>query len=145
MGFHPALSGGKAKTDLSKRGGVGYDERKRYKGEMLHETICTLICPALFLLFAIAIIWFLHLFVQVDSAMSYITWDSSVCILPDGSEEPFSSDVSSNSTDLSGTYRFTGTLPDMQEAGDLVFETTGLSVTLALDNEVIWQSRADDP
>ena len=77
--------------------------------------------------------------------MSYITWDSSVCILPDGSEEPFSSDVSSNSTDLSGTYRFTGTLPDMQEAGDLVFETTGLSVTLALDNEVIWQSRADDP
>lgn len=74
------------------------------------------ICQALFLLFAIAIIWFLHLFVQVDSAMSYITWDSSVCILP-----------------------------DMQEAGDLVFETTGLSVTLALDNEVIWQSRADDP
>lgn len=103
------------------------------------------ICLALFLLFAIAIIWFLHLFVQVDSAMSYITWDSSVCILPDGSEEPFSSDVSSNSTDLSGTYRFAGTLPDMQEAGDLVFETTGLSVTLALDNEVIWQSLADDP
>ena len=27
----------------------------------------------------------------------------------------------------------------------VAFETTGLSVTLALDNEVIWQSRADDP
>ena len=35
------------------------------------------IFPVLFFLAAIAIIWFLHLFVEVDVAMSYINWDSS--------------------------------------------------------------------
>ena len=101
--------------------------------------------PALFLLAAIAMIWFLHLFVRVDRSMSLIDWDTSVRILPDGTEEPVSFDSYSNTTDLSGTYRFTGTLPQGFGSGDLLFETTGVSLSLTLDGKDIWQSRAGVP
>ncbi len=101
--------------------------------------------PALFLLAAAAMIWFLHLFVKVDRSMSLIDWTSAVRVLPDGAEEPVFFDSSSNTTDLSGTYRFTGTLPEGLGRGSLLFETTGVSLSLTLDGKDIWQSRADMP
>lgn len=100
------------------------------------------LCPALFLFFLIGLIWFLHLFVQVDSRMTYISWDSSARIMEDGSEEPLSFDVTSNSSGISGTYRFTGALPENLGNGSLVFETAGLSITLDLEGRTIWQSQA---
>lgn len=102
------------------------------------------ICSALFLGAVIAVIWLLHLFIQVDETITYINWDSSVRIAPDGTEEPFSSDHYGNDLDPSGTYRFAGQLPRELPAGSLIFEAAGLDLTLSLDGRVIWQSRSGD-
>ena len=98
--------------------------------------------PALFLIAAAAVIWFLALFVKTDKAMFHLDWDSSVQIMPDGTEEPFSLDVYGNLGDYSGTYRFSGTLPEGLGSGELLFETSGLSLSLSLNGETIWQSHA---
>lgn len=100
------------------------------------------LCPVLFIAAAIAVIWFLHLFTQINSSMSMIDWDSAAQIMPDGTEQPFSTDTYSNTTDLSGTYRFTGTLPEGLGNGTLLFETTGASLTLSINGEVVWRSEA---
>ena len=55
------------------------------------------LCPVLFLLIAAAVVWFLHLFTVMDTTMEYINWESSVQIMDDGSEVPFSQDIYSNS------------------------------------------------
>lgn len=103
------------------------------------------LCPVLFLAVTIAVTGFLHLFTQVDSSMTFISWDTSVQVLPDGTEQPVSDDVYSNTTDLSGTYRFTGVLPEGLGEGSLLFETTGASLTLSLNGEVIWRSESSNP
>ena len=77
------------------------------------------LCPVLFLLIAAAVVWFLHLFTVMDTTMEYINWESSVQIMDDGSEVPFSQDIYSNSTEISGTYRFTGHLPENLSSGYL--------------------------
>src|SRR5699024_11230892 len=45
----------------------------------------------------------LHLFVVVNGHMEYITWDSSVRILSDGTEVPFETNTYSNTSDAKGT------------------------------------------
>ena len=64
------------------------------------------LCPVLFLLICAGVIWSLHLFVEVKGHMEYITWDSSVQILSDGTEVPFETDTYSNISDTKGSYRF---------------------------------------
>lgn len=103
------------------------------------------LCPALFLAAAVAVIAFLHLFTQVDEAMTFINWDTSVRVLPDGTEQPVSDDVYSDTTALSGTYRFSGTLPEGLGEGSLLFETAGASLTLSLNGETIWHSESSGP
>ncbi|MDO4337974.1 MAG: GHKL domain-containing protein [Eubacteriales bacterium] len=100
------------------------------------------IFPALFFLAAAAVIWFLHLFVQVDVSMSYIDWSSSVRISSDGTEEPFSFETYSDNTALTGTYRFTGALPEDLPAGYLLVEITGLNLTLELNGETLCEAQA---
>ena len=67
------------------------------------------LCPVLFLLIAAAVVWFLHLFTVMDTTMEYINWESSVQIMDDGSEVPFSQDIYSNSTEISGDLPLYGT------------------------------------
>lgn len=98
------------------------------------------LCPVLFLLIAAAVVWFLHLFTVMDTTMEYINWESSVQIMDDGSEVPFSQDIYSNSTEISGTYRFTGHLPENLSSGYLLFEISGASLTLSLNGTEIYQS-----
>ena len=98
--------------------------------------------PALFLIAAVTVIWFLALFIKTDQTVSYIDWDSAAEILPDGTEEPVSLNVYGNQGDYTGSYRFCGTLPEGLGSGELLFETAGLSLTLSLNGETIWQSRA---
>lgn len=106
------------------------------------KRLVRLIYPALFLAFTIAVILFFHLFTQVDQTMSYIDWTSSVQIHADGTEEPFVFDTYSNTTELTGTYRFTGKLPEDLPAGDLLFEITGMDLSLSLNGEILCQSGA---
>lgn len=103
------------------------------------------LCPALFLAAAVAVIAFLHLFTQVDESMTFINWDTSVQVLPDGSEQPVSDDVYSDTTAFSGTYRFSGTLPEGLGEGSLLFETAGASLTLSLNGDTIWHSESSGP
>lgn len=100
------------------------------------------ICSALFLAAAITVIWILHFFIRVDDNVTYINWDSSVQIMPDGTEQDFSTDSYTNVPDHTGTYRFTGQLPEGLSSGSLQFEATGLDLTLTLNGRTIWQSQA---
>lgn len=97
------------------------------------------LCPALFLAAAVAVIAFLHLFTQVDESMTFINWDTSVQVLPDGSEQPVSDAVYSDTTALSGT------LPEGLGEGSLLFETAGASLTLSLNGDTIWHSESSGP
>lgn len=99
------------------------------------------ICSALFLAAVIAVIWILQLFIRVDDNVTYINWDTSVQIMSDGTEQAFLADSYTNVPDYTGTYRFTGQLPEGLPAGSLVFETTGLDLTVTLDGRTVWQSR----
>lgn len=103
------------------------------------------ICPALFLLAAFAVIGFLHLFARVDRSMSYVDWEASVRIMPDGTEEPFDFNSYGNASDFSGSYRFSGTLEEGLGSGSILFETPGLSLTVDLEGETIWQSTSVTP
>lgn len=100
-------------------------------------------CSALFLAAVIAVICFLHLFIKVEDSIKNISWDSSVQILEDGTEQPFSWEGYSNDSDPSGTYRFTGKIPEGLSSGSLVFETTGLDLTLSLNGREIWKSQME--
>lgn len=101
------------------------------------------LCPVFFLAAVSAVICGLYLFVRVDDTIQYIDWDSSVQISEDGTEQAISTDISGNDSGMSGTYRFTGTLPEGVSAGSLLFETTGLELTLSLNGEEIWSSSAE--
>ncbi len=100
-------------------------------------------CSALFLAAVIAVICFLHLFIKVEDSIKNISWDSSVQILEDGTEQPFFWEGYSNDSDPSGTYRFTGKIPEGLSSGSLVFETTGLDLTLSLNGREIWKSQME--
>ena len=100
------------------------------------------ICPIFFLSLCAIAIWFLHLFTIVDDTMLYINWQSSVQIKDDGSEQPFVSDGFSNATDLKGSYCFTAQLPEEIPSGCLLFETSGVSLSLSLNGTEIYQSSA---
>ena len=104
---------------------------------------CRRLCIILFLTAAIAVIGALRLFIQVDGTIVYINWDSSVQIAPDGTEQAFSPDSYGNGGEVSGSYRFTGHLPQDLPAGSLIFETAGLDLTVTLNGKVIWRSRSD--
>ena len=98
------------------------------------------ICAALFVIAVAAVIWFLQLFTQVDVSMQSINWTTSVQVMSDGTEQPFEWDSYSNTSEISGTYRFSGNLPDGLPAGSLVFETAGATISLCLNGETIYQS-----
>lgn len=98
------------------------------------------ICSALFLAAVAAVIWFLHLFTQVNTSMQYVDWTSSVQVLPDGTEQPFEWESYDNTTEITGTFRFSGTLPDGLPAGNLLFETNGAAISLSLNGETVYQS-----
>lgn len=94
----------------------------------------------LFLVVVCLTVLFLHLFTATSESMTYIDWSESVRIEPDGSTEPISTDVMSDSTTLEGTFRFTGALPGGLPEGHLLFETSGLAMTVTLNGEEIWNS-----
>lgn len=79
----------------------------------------------LFLVISIAVISFLHLFTKEPDSMYYIEWESQT--------------VSEEKPD---TYLFTGDLPKDLPAGYLLFETSGISAALSINENVIWQSES---
>lgn len=103
------------------------------------------VCPILFLSLCAITLWFLHLFTVVDDTMLYVDWQSSVQISDDGSEQPFTIDEYSNTSDLKGSYRFAGQLPEGITSGYLLFETSGVSLSLSLNGTEIYQSSASLP
>lgn len=111
---------------------------------MKHDRGVRWLCAAVFLVAAVAVVWFFHLFVQVDGTMEYVEWESSVKVMEDGTEIPFSPEDTGNVTDAAGTYRFTGRLAAGHPAGSLLFETSGLELSVTLDGSLIWQSRSGD-
>lgn len=101
--------------------------------------------PILFLCLCAIVVWFLRLFTQVDQTMLYIDWESSTRIEQDGSQHPFSWDSYSNTDNPEGTYCFTAQLPQGISSGYLLFETSGLSLSLSLNGEEIYQSSVYPP
>lgn len=116
-----------------------HDTRILHRGEYMKRSTYRL-CIISFLLAVAAVIWFFHLFIQVDESIVYINWDSSVHITETGEEQNYSYDTYSNDTDISGTYRFIGTIPESFDEGSLLFETTGLDITVSLNGREIWYS-----
>lgn len=100
---------------------------------------CSLI---LFFLLCAAVIWFLHLFSVDNGKILHIDWTSAVQVHADGTETPIDTDTLTNAPDFTGTYLFSGKLPDDLPDGTLVFETSNAELTLWLNGLEIYHSNA---
>lgn len=101
------------------------------------------ICPLIFLLLCAVVIWFLHLFTVTDKNITYIKWQSAVQIAEDGAETPYALDGSiTTMPEQNGTFRFVADLPDGLGSGYLLFETSGLELSMSLNGEEIYSSAA---
>lgn len=98
--------------------------------------------PLVFLALCAAVIWFLQLFTASDQPITYLEWTSGVEIAEDGTETPYAIDTYTNTPAESGTFRFTTTLPAGLGEGYLLFETSGLELTLCLDGKTVYTSSA---
>lgn len=100
------------------------------------------ICPVLFLSACIIVIWFLHLFTVESDSMQEIQWQTAVKMERDGTQTPISTDELTQSTNYSGTYHFTGILPEGLSSGYLLFEISGANLSLFLNGTEIYHSSA---
>lgn len=100
---------------------------------------CSLI---LFFLLCAAVIWFLHLFSVDNGKILHIDWTSAVQVHADGTETPIYTDTLTNDPDLTGTFLFSGELPNDLPDGTLVFETSNAELTLWLNDLEIYHSNA---
>ena len=100
------------------------------------------IFPLTFLLLCAAVTWFLHLFMVTDKAMTYIDWQSAVQITENGDETPYGLDEYTNMPGQMGTFRFTTRLPEGLGNGYLLFEISGLDLSLSLNGDEIYSSAA---
>ncbi len=104
------------------------------------------ICPMVFLVLCAAVFWFLHLFTTTDKTMTYIDWQSGVQIAQDGTETPYDAlREYTNTPEFDGAFRFTTTLPEGLGVGSLLFETSGLELSLSLNGEELYSSAATLP
>lgn len=101
------------------------------------------VCPLVFLVLCAAVIWFLHLFTVTDEAITYIDWQSAVQIAEDGTETPYAPSCSVTAApEQEGALRFTAALPAGLGRGYLLFETSGLELSMFLNGEEIYSSSA---
>lgn len=104
------------------------------------------ICPVVFLILCAVVFWSLHLFTATDKTMTYIDWQSGVQIAQDGTETPYDHlGEYTNMPGQSGAFRFTATLPEGLGAGYLLFETSGLELSLSLNGGELYSSAAVVP
>ena len=103
------------------------------------------ICPLIFLLLCVAVVWFLHTFTVTDKTLQYIDWQSAAQIEVDGTETLFTLDEYTNMPEVNGTFRFTATLPAGLGNGYLLFETSGEELTLSLNGVEIYHSSVFSP
>ena len=101
------------------------------------------ICPLIFLALCAAVIWFLRLFTVTDKEMTYIDWQSDVQIGEDGAETPYAlDDAFTTMPEQDRSFRFTAILPEGLGSGYLIFETSGLELSVSLNGEEIYSSAA---
>lgn len=101
------------------------------------------ICPIVFLVLCAGVIWFLHLFTVTDEEMTYIDWQSAVQIAEDGTEMPYPlNDSVTNTPEQDGAFRFTTMLPEGLGDGYLLFETSGLELSMSFNGDEIYSSTA---
>ncbi len=104
------------------------------------------ICPVVFLILCAVVFWSLHLFTATDKTMTYIDWQSGVQIAQDGTETPYDHlGEYTNMPGQSGAFRFTATLPEGLGTGYLLFETSGLELSLSLNGGELYSSAAVVP
>lgn len=104
-----------------------------------------IICPVIFLAVCVLVVQFLHLFTVTDETdMRYIDFTESVQILEDGTEIPYDTTSYTNEGGITGTYRFSGELPQ-GTAGNLIFEISAMACTLYINGAEVYNSSAPSP
>ena len=100
------------------------------------------LCPAAFLILCAGIIWFLQYFAEADLKIQYINWDSAVKLESDGTE----TDIDySSAPEVGERFRLEAVIPASAEYGNLLFETTGLELSVTLNGQEVWRSEAKLP
>lgn len=92
-----------------------------------------------FLAVGVAALLYLSAFTQSGEGYRYLDWISASVVSADGTETSFDPLGEPPALDAGEYYRFTTTLPEHR--GDyLVFEITGLELTLSLDGQEVYSS-----
>lgn len=105
-------------------------------------------CLLIFLILCTVTVWFLQSFTESkesEQPVQYIDWQSAVKIEADGSETPYTQEDYANLPEKGDSFRFTALLPTGMDEGNLLFETSGLELTVELNGEQIWNSSAKTP
>lgn len=100
------------------------------------------ICLAVaFLLVCVGLLAFLHQFTIAETNATYLKWETTSIVSPDGTERPF--DALDGKPELADgeCFRFTTTLPERATSGtSLIFEVSGASLSVSLDEQELYAS-----
>ena len=93
-----------------------------------------------FLAVGAAVLLYLNAFTQSGENFRYLDWISASVVSADGGETPFEPLAEPPALDEGAYYRFSAVLPEHGEPEYLVFETTGLALSLSLDGRTLYSS-----
>lgn len=100
------------------------------------------VCAILFILLCIGTIWFLAHFMRPDMTPQTIEWQTAVSIGTDGLRHPLDYTVAPQEGD---SFHLETILSPASEYGNLVFETTGLELTVTINGSEVWHSDSGIP
>lgn len=102
------------------------------------------VCILAFLLLAAAVLLFLHAFTRAEDGVRYLEWSSAAVVSGAGTGEgrAFSPLGEAPALEEGEYYRFSTTLPERAGEQELLFELSGMELTLRLDGRELFYSAA---
>ena len=100
------------------------------------------ICLVLFLALCISMVCFLQNFTKSDTSIQYLEWQTACKVEIDGSETELDYSVPPEKGEQ---FHLETDIPSSSEYGNLVFETSGLNMTVSIDGKEVWQSESVVP
>ena len=100
------------------------------------------ICLVLFFVLCIGMILFLQKFMNLNTSIQYLEWQTACKIEADGTQAELDYSILPEKGDR---FYLETIIPASSEYGNLLFETAGMNVTVRIDGKEVWQSESVVP
>ncbi len=103
------------------------------------------LCLLLFSTVCALVLLFLNAFTEAESDILYAEWQEAALLSADGRETAFNPLGEPPAMGEGECYRFTTVLPERREERWLVFETTGMELSVCVDGRELFRSASPSP